>query len=36
MEGRPMTTEVNPQSANQILLWIGVAIVVLAVAYVLM
>ena len=31
-----MTTEINTQSGNQILLWIGVAIVVLAVVYVLM
>ena len=31
-----MTTEIKTESGNQILLWIGVAIVVLAVVYVLM
>ena len=31
-----MTTEIKAQSGMQILLWIGVAIVVLAVVYVLL
>ena len=31
-----MTTETKMQSGNQILIWIGVAIVVLAVVYILM